>query len=281
MLNLKGASAPFLLKIKWETMIPGVEIESDDRCTLCRITNLSDELKQKIRSELSAISVGKAHAESLPEFCSYKNILIQFLERYELKSEDTKKGMIGELLSHLLIPYLFTHLTSLSVLFNKEEKSIKKGFDIIYCDLATSDLWYSEVKSGHRPVDSTCSITNQVLIKRAYIDLKEKLNESRHTLWHSALLDVAFTLGDSKNSSVKDLLSKDSSLTSTPQSLDKNGLLASVLYEDFIEASDIPSLKTLLAQLISEGQFKSLVLFSIQKKTYEAIERFLKQEAQP
>lgn len=260
-------------------MISGVVIETASNCTLCRVTELSEELKQKIRTELSAISVGKAYAGSMPDYYSYKNILTQFLTRYETKSDDTKKGMIGELLSHLLIPHLFENLTSVSVLFNKEEKSIKKGFDIIYCNLANSDLWYSEVKSGHRSADATCTLANQTLIKRAYSDLKEKLNENRDSLWHSALVDVALALNSPDNESVKKLLANDSSLISKPQSQDKNGLLISVLFEDFIDGFDVSSLSALLIELISEKQFKCLVLFSIQKRTYQAIEQFLVQEA--
>lgn len=260
-------------------MISGVVIESSGDCTLCRITHFSDELKQKIRSDLCEVIIGKAEVKELPTYYNYKNILIQFLDRYIKKPEETQKGMIGELISHILIPSLFSNLTSLSIYFNKEEQSIKKGFDIIYCDFSNTAIWYSEVKSGHKPATSTSSDTNVGLLNRAYVDLRDKLNESRSSLWASALIDVNLTIEASERSTVKQLLSNDSPLTNKPTSLDKNGLLVSVLFEDTANICEIVSLENYLIKQVSKKEFKNLILFSVQKKTFEAIAEFLKQEA--
>src|SRR5690606_31574732 len=79
-----------------------------------------------------------------------------------------KKGMIGELLAHLLLNYTDNNFTSLSILKNKEEKSIKKGFDIIYCEVDCDKLWYSEVKSGKSESGKEDSNTyNDILLNRA------------------------------------------------------------------------------------------------------------------
>lgn len=260
-------------------MISGVIVEQVGNCTMCRITHFSDELRQKIRSDLCEIAFGKAEVKTMPSYYNYKNILSQFLDRYAKKSVDTKKGMIGELISHLLIPDLFVNLTSLSIYFNKEEQSIKKGFDIIYCDFTTSSIWYSEVKSGHKSISSTSSETNIGLLNKAYTDLKEKLNENRASLWSSALIDINLTIESSESASVKKLLSIDSPLTNKPTSSDKNGLLISVLFEDTANICEMSSLEHYFINQTAKSEFKDLILFSVQKKTYEAIADFLEQEA--
>lgn len=79
-----------------------------------------------------------------PQF-TYKHTIKRFLERYELK-KTIQKGMIGELLTHLLIPQ-YIDFNAISIMKNKEENSIRKGFDIVYTD-DNNSIWYCEVKSG-------------------------------------------------------------------------------------------------------------------------------------
>jgi hypothetical protein len=158
-------------------MISGIKVEKKENYALCRIESFSTELQDKIRNELSAIALGAAEIVALPEYNNYHTTLREFLARYKDKTEDTQKGMIGELLSHILIPELFQNLTSLSVLLNKEERSIKKGFDIIYCDIPQSALWYSEVKSGHKTTEDSSEKANHTLVKRAYADIKKNLEK--------------------------------------------------------------------------------------------------------
>ena len=149
-------------------MIDGVKIIENSNYSIFYIENFSDEFKQIIREQLQGIWSGFSKADSLPEYYSYKNTLKSFLERYGSKSNEIKKGMIGELLSHILLNFQDNNLTSLSILKNKEEKSIKKGFDIIYCHIAENKLWYSEVKSGRSETGSECSTDyNKILLKRA------------------------------------------------------------------------------------------------------------------
>lgn len=259
-------------------MIAGVTIEKEDSYALCRVEAFTPELQEKIRDELIAIAHGAAEADALPEYNNYYNTLSEFLVRYESKAEDTQKGMIGELLSHILIPELFQNLTSLSVLLNKEEQSIKKGFDIIYCDIPQSALWYSEVKSGHKVIEDSSEKANHTLVKRAYSDLKEKFGEGRASLWRSALIDVSLTLQASMAANAKKLLSEDSPLVSESISTDKNALLISVLYEHPDNNYTLDSLKVILDELLAKNEFKNLIIFSIQKETFQKIADFLKME---
>ena len=115
-------------------MISGVTFHQNpvDNVYICYIEELSDELKEKIIEMLSSIWHGSVDANERPQF-NYNTTVKRFLERYQTKTSDTKKGMIGELLSHLLIP-LYINLSPISIMKNKEENSIRKGFDIVYTD---------------------------------------------------------------------------------------------------------------------------------------------------
>lgn len=259
--------------------IDGVTVEQDDGHALCRIEKFSDELKDKIRSELVSVSYGAAQSASLPEYYSYKNTLTNFLDRYKNKPDDTKKGMIGELLAHVLMPTIFTNLASLSVYFNKEDRSIKKGFDIVYLDTSINDLWYSEVKSGHCPEDHDSDQANATLLARAHMGLKDMFLEGRQSLWDSALADVQLTFGDIKGKSAKAMLSADSPLIKkSSKSNDKNAILVSVLYECPTNPCSISGVKEYLDLVRTANDFKGVVIFSIQKKTFERVAEFLEAE---
>ena len=95
--------------------IAGVSIEQSGKCMLVHITQFSKELKQLIRDQLAGIYHGFAEVETLSsDFYSYSNTLTSFLERFNTKSEKIKKGMIGELLAHVLMNALMKNITSLS-----------------------------------------------------------------------------------------------------------------------------------------------------------------------
>jgi len=107
--------------------------------------------------------------------------------------------MIGELLSHILLSYQDNDLTSLSILKNKEEKSIKKGFDIIYCQLEENKLWYSEVKSGRSETGMDSStVYNRVLLNRAKTGISAMIAERRNSLWERAMIDVSLGIKESE-----------------------------------------------------------------------------------
>ncbi len=56
--------------------------------------------------------------------------------------------MLGELLSHVIILKLFPNFEVVSPFFNMEEKSIRKGFDLLLYEASTNNIWITEVKSG-------------------------------------------------------------------------------------------------------------------------------------
>lgn len=258
--------------------LKGVKIIEKQNYSIFYINSFSDEFKQIIRDQLQGIWSGFAEADSLQEFYSYKNTLTWFLERYNPKSEDTKKGMIGELLAHILLNYQDNKLTSLSILKNKEEKSIKKGFDIIYYHLENSKLWYSEVKSGRSETGSETSTDyNIALLNRAKSSIKEMIEERRNSLWESALYDVSAMIKENEGRlNFKKLLSNDSPSLNTNQT--KNVILISTLYHNLDDCIDENSVSEFLVNTINGGSFEDVIIVSIQKNTFETVANFLSDE---
>jgi hypothetical protein len=258
--------------------INGVRIIEEPNYSVFYIDNFSDEFKQIIRDQLKGIWSGFSKADSLPEYYSYQNTLKSFLGRYNSKSIETKKGMIGELLSHILLNYQDNHLTSLSILKNKEEKSIKKGFDIIYCNIADKKLWYSEVKSGRSESGSVDSTNyNQELLKRAKEGILKMINEKRESLWESALIDVDLVIKENEGRlDLAKLLSNDSPCLNSNQK--KNVILISSLYHDLSDTINKDSVSDFWDNTLSENIFEDVIIISIQKTTFETVAIFLNDE---
>lgn len=258
--------------------IEGVKQINKSNCTLYIIENFSEEFKQIIRDQLQGIWSGFAMADSLPEFYSYKFTLESFLERYNPKDDNTKKGMIGELLAHMLLNHTDNNLTSLSILKNKEEKSIKKGFDIIYCEVDCDKLWYSEVKSGKSENGNEDSNTyNDILLKRSKKGISEMIAERRNSLWESALIDVDLVIKENNGKlNLKKILSKDSPILKTDQK--KNVILISSLYHSISDCIDENNQVAFYDTTKLEDIFNDIKIISIQKNTFETVANFLSNE---
>ena len=258
--------------------ISGVRTIETKNYSIFYIETFSNEFKQIIRDQLKGIWSGFAEADILPEFYSYKNTLKSFLERYNPKSENIKKGMIGELLAHILLGHQENELTSLSILKNKEEKSIKKGFDIIYCNLTENKLWYSEVKSGRSEKGLENSNTyNTILLNRAKVGIGSMISERRNSLWESALYDVSAMIRENDGRiNLKLLLSGDSPSINSNQR--KNVILISVLYHGLMDLIIESSINQFFTDATSENVFESITVVSIQKDTFEIVADFLRDE---
>lgn len=258
--------------------IDGVRTIESEHFSILYIDRFSDDFKQIIREQLRGVWNGFSEADSLPEFYSYKNTLASFLDRYNDKTDETKKGMIAELLAHLLIGQYYRNMTSLSILKNKEERSIKKGFDIIYCKMDLNQLWYAEVKSG-RSEDGiyTSSEYNIILLDRAKTSINKMFEAKRNNLWESALLDVSATIKENEGRlNLKQLLSNDAPSKNISQR--KNVILVSTLYHNLLDEISENSIDEYKSSTIQEGLFDEVLIISIQKNTFETVVNYLTDE---
>lgn len=261
--------------------ISGVTISKGGNYALCCVDQFSDDLKQLIRDDLNSICYGKKSVESDDtSYYSYPNTLKEFLERYNKKSQETKIGMLGELLAHLLISHAFPELEIIGLLFNKEERSIRKGFDLNYLSRNKDSIWYGEVKSGEKQNQSVDD-KNKALLTHAKNDLKEKLTGQRRSLWDSALNDVAICIANDRVKSVSDLFKQDLAALANIADTKKSALLVSVLFHDADNKISETSVASHAVTIDNESHFAEVMVISIQKSTFSKVEQFLREEATP
>lgn len=262
-------------------MITGITTDNSELATVCRIETFTDELKDDIRNRLAAICNGKDKVESGSIIASYRETLKVFLSIYTKKSEDTRKGMIGELLTHILLLKAFPSYESANPFFNMEEASIKKGFDLIVFDQGCDDLKIVEVKSGGAGKHASDS-ANRALLNTAKNDLKGRLNDNKLHIWINAINGAKIALSGGK---IKDEINRIleecyMDVTNNAQaSTSKRVILVSVLYKSCAEPISIDATHEKAKKIIDEGLFKEVTVFSIQKETWEQIVAFLEKES--
>jgi len=190
--------------------------------------------------------------------------------------------MIGELLAHLLIGYIYNHLSPVSPYFNQEERSIKKGFDINLYDFNTDELWIAEIKSGAVNKGQTSDEKKLGLIGEAKRDLKGRLNSSNAMLWRNALTGVRISLNESeKTEFIKSILSKNLAKAEKSEAMgvNHNVILISNIFNSLDDRISLESSMNLMKKIRGEKIFNKVMIFSIQKKAYLTIVDFLRQES--
>lgn len=262
----------------------GVTIQSDAKngVTLCLVGSLSDELKQDLRKKLISICEGEYHSKIYSDFFTYKSTLVTFLERYQSKPDKTQMGMIGELLCHLLLPREHKNLKIMSPFFNMEEGAIKKGHDLIYFDDSDEvNTWIVEVKSGELGKATSVGAKKKSLLSTANKDLKIKLTSRKTNLWRNALKGMDSTL---ENGVTKKVLAgllrdyRDKTISGTQSSDEYNVVLATSLFHPMNEKVTLVDLQEWKIDNLNGDEYKDVLIFSIQKCTYQAVVEFLQQE---
>lgn len=262
-------------------MIAGIITENTELATVCRIEIFTDELKTEIRNRLAAICHGKDKVRSGSVIASYRETLKVFLNIYATKSEDTRKGMIGELLTHILLFKTFPYYEPANPYFNMEEASIKKGFDLIVFDQSCGDLKIVEVKSGGAGAHSA-NRANKALLSTAKNDLKGRLNDNKIHIWMNAINGAKIALSGGKIKEEINRILEECYIkvaNNAPDSKSKRVILVSVLYKACAEPISISETHGKAKKIIDEGLFQEATVFSIQKETWEQIVTFLEQEA--
>lgn len=260
--------------------INGISVVQERGYVVCYIDDFSDELKELIRAELTSICHGKNEVGENPlDQYSYKKTLTEFLLTYDPKSPETKKGMVGEFIAHLVINKVLPKLQTISVFFNKEERSIRKGFDLTYVDVEGDTIWYGEVKSGELGAMPSPDHKNIHLLGAAKRDVANKLSGIRPRIWKSVIIDAGLAFATRKSKKVKELLDGDIRQIQEAPGTKRNAILISVLFHDTQNKITPVNIKKYLASVHVEDCFSGVILFSIQKTTYTKMENFLRQEA--
>ena len=267
-------------------LISGVLKEDYSDYVLYFVESLSDELKQEIRSRLSAVCHGVDQAQSAAKIYSYKETAKEFVKRYKSDknaSEKRKKGMIGELLVHIILE-IEGRFTSASPFFNMEERSFKKGYDVALFEEKTNELWIAEVKSGEiqkNQKDASAAATG--LINTAKNDLKVRLNDYNTSLWLNALNAAKVTMSDSNNQkdAVIKLLEKcsDDAVEEKNSSNSFNVVLSATLFHPISEPMEAEKIGKKHLRIVNENLFKKVLIMAIQKETFDAVYDFLESEA--
>lgn len=256
--------------------------KKDKYCLFC-IDDFSDELKKRLRDQLSVICHGEEYAGSGRIMYNYHSTVKSFLERYESKSLTTQKGMIGELLIHLLIGVYFEEYKVVSPFFNMEEKSIKKGYDVVLTEINSPTIWLTEVKSGELHKNKNSNQTMTDLLNTAKDDLKSRLNEANETLWHEAIngAKIAFDSKNTMKEAVMDVLMSwgDKAYCGNNTSKDKIVILSGVVFADVKDkiTTDVPEEKQFSVE--RECIFNKVYVIALQKETYDKVYQFIRNEA--
>lgn len=262
--------------------LKGVEYCKQDKYSIFHIIDLTEDIKNAIRKQFPIICHGEDYAASGRKMYNYQNTAKEFLNRYEAKTEKIKRGMIGELLIHLLITYYLDEYKAVTPFFNMEERSIKKGYDIVLTETNNPTIWLTEVKSGELHNGKNTNQTMKDLLNTAKNDLKKRLNEENQSLWHEAIngAKIAFDHKNTMKEAVIDVLSDwgEQAYDDENTSSDKNVILSGVVFSNMINkvSQDIP--QKMQENIEKEKLFNEVYIISLQKETYERIYDFIKEE---
>lgn len=262
-------------------MINGVKREDFCGYLTFIIEEFSDELKQIIRENLTKICFGEQRAMLSSQ--SYSLTLKKFILRYNEKNENTKKGMIGEFILHILLEHEQNY-NICSPFFNMEEQSIRKGFDIIVFNKKHKSMWLVEVKSGE--VGTSNNSVDKVIENRlgdALNSIAEQIHSSSsNAVWDNAINSVlcAKKEGDEKKQLLNILNGIQEIYDASFLEEELNLILTSVCFHPTNSRFDNNTVRNFYCKTIDETKFNGIICIAIQKSTYQAIYSFIKSEAE-
>ncbi|WP_139179183.1 Hachiman antiphage defense system protein HamA [Curtobacterium sp. MCBA15_005] len=251
--------------------LPGVRTASHSTCEVIIIEAFTDELRDHLHQQLAELCFG-ANAQNYPSIYSRAFAAAEFLRRYDEKDRTRKIGLVGELLCHTLLPFLQTPLESASVYFNKEEQSVKKGFDLTLTD-NSGELWYGEVKSSASIATPTQSALHSLLTAAAK-DLYEKISEvNRPQLWLSAVTDTNIIVQTSTAKTARDLLLNDLTLIQAKTRPNPNAVLFGVVFREpsTLDVSAEAAALHLNTSTLIKDKFNRVRAMAVRKATLDAI----------
>ena len=260
----------------------GITFVKNDYYSIIIIESFSDDIKKAIRYRLSSICYGAADAATGHSLYSYRNTLKEFIKRYENKTDKQKKGMIGELLLHIIMTELLNNqFTVNSPFFNTEERNVKKGFDVVLNKVGTHEIWLAEVKSGE--THSNASIKAVDLINTAQNDLITRLNGDSVSLWLNAINGAKIAIEETRDdrSAIISLLQQcgNSATDNSVNSKDFNVILVGNVFSSLDNRITQDAISSKYKSVINQKCFNSVYLIAIQKETYQKIYQYIESES--
>ena len=267
-------------------LLPGVIKEERDGYALYVVERFSDELKQEIRRYLTKICRGASQAASAKIMYSYRETAKEFTRLYKtstIVSQNRQKGLVGELLAHLLLE-IEGHFIAATPFYNSEERSFKKGFDIMLIDPKTQELWIAEIKSGSKPQQKQATSAIVSLLNKAQTDLRSRLGERKSanvSLWHNAVQAARNAMSDSNSlkATVISLLEDcgDNVVLERNSSQTFNVVLIGALFHPTTsERIDATIVGKKHAKIVEAQYFKNALVVAIQKGNFRGRLRFFK-----
>ena len=261
----------------------GITVVKNEKYAIIFINEFSDEFKDAIRARLSAICYGAADAATGRHLYSYSSTIKEFIKRYNDKTDKQKKGMIGELLLHVLLAEHLNQFSVNSPFFNLEERSVKKGFDVVLSKSGSEELWLAEVKSGELHSGKTSSQTAVELINTAHNDLYNRLNDDSVSLWLNAVngAKAAIDVQRDDRDAIISLLQGcgDAAAEDNLDSHNINVILVGTLYNSLKDQISEGAISTKYAKAVKKKSFRMVFLIAIQKETYQKVFQFLESES--
>lgn len=225
-----------------------------------------EKIKSIIKENLISLCWGKENTECF----DIKSVISEFMERFSKKPIEQQYGYIGEFIYYLYILHNDKVLKPLSIFFNQEERSFKKGFDLLGFD--GENMWYSEVKSGN-PNGKNIDSYNLERLNTAYSDIKAKLKfKNRNTnYWDTAKSNLS-KIEDSKDERMRlsKILDNDKKIEFI-----ENKILTSVIFNESDLLLDSNKVKKKYDRL--KHLEKNITIICIRKKTIEKVISILKE----
>lgn len=261
----------------------GVNFIQNDLYVMCCIEALSEDLQKAIRDNLTRICHGADQASRDRAIFRYSATLMAFFERYTSKPKNIKIGMLGELLAHVVILKMLPKYHVVSPFFNMEEKSIRKGFDLLLYELESNEVWITEVKAGEAGDGNSPCAATRLLLSKARDDLKVRLGEQELNHWLNAINAAQKSIKTTAHyrDSVLEILDMEGErvVLNSASATDNNVVLVSSLFSNVSTKIIEKTISDFSEDLRHRALFKSVLVLSLHKGTLQKLEEFLKKEA--
>lgn len=163
-----------------------------------------------------------------------------------------------------------------------EEKRIRKGFDLVLYEPASNEVWITEVKAGGAGKKTSCAAA-KVLLAKARDDLKGRLAESEMNHWLNAMNAAQKSINDKirYKESVLEILAMEGEKAYGDSAVasDNNVVLVSALFNDVTQKIEEETVAGFTDSLLVTPIFKTVLVLSLQKGTFQKLEDFLRTEA--